>query len=96
MGDQSDIFDAAGLGMQQTGVRQTNQRAIFTLIAQEPGLSAAELARRSRLAPQTVSAILDDLDRAQLLKRGEVLRGRRGQPAGQPPPGVGRGARGAD
>ncbi len=81
MGDQSDIFDAAGLGMQQTGVRQTNQRAIFTLIAKEPGLSAAELARRSRLAPQTVSAILDDLDRAQLLRRGEVLRGRRGQPA---------------
>lgn len=81
MGDHPDIFDAAGLGMQQTGVRQTNQRAVFTLIAREPGLSAAELARRSRLAPQTVSAILDDLDKAELLKRGEVLRGRRGQPA---------------
>lgn len=76
-----DFFDSAGLGMQQTGVRQTNQRAILTLIATEPGLSAAELARRSRLAPQTVSAILDDLDAVGLLHRGEVLRGRRGQPA---------------
>lgn len=67
--------------MQQTGVRVTNQRAILVLIALEPGQSAAELARKSGLAPQTVSAILDDLDAMGLLKRGEVLRGRRGQPA---------------
>lgn len=68
-------------GMQQTGVRITNQRAILMLIALEPGQSAAELARKSGLAPQTVSAILDDLDGMGLLRRGEVLRGRRGQPA---------------
>lgn len=68
-------------GMQQTGVRITNQRAILTLISLAPGQSAAELARQSGLAPQTVSAILDDLDSMGLLRRGEVLRGRRGQPA---------------
>lgn len=79
-GSQASLF-ASPLGMQQTGVRITNQRTILTLITLEPGRSAAELARKSGLAPQTVSAILDDLDALGLLRRGEVLRGRRGQPA---------------
>lgn len=35
----------------------------------------------SGLAPQTVSAILNDVEAAGLIVRGEVLRGRRGQPA---------------
>ncbi len=81
MSSDKDIFDPAGLGLQVSGVRQSNQRAIMTLIALNPGLSAAELSRRSQLAPQTVSAILDDLQQAGLLRAGEVLRGRRGQPA---------------
>ncbi len=62
-------------------VRQTNQRAILSVISLQPGISNAELARITHLAPQTVSAVLLDLEQAELITRGEVLRGKRGQPA---------------
>ncbi|HVY49947.1 MAG TPA: ROK family transcriptional regulator [Devosia sp.] len=68
--------------MQPANVRQSNQRAILTVIAMEPGISNAGIARRTGLAPQTVSAVLTDLERAGLLRRGDAQRGgRRGQPA---------------
>lgn len=81
MAKDRDFFDAASLGMQTSGVRQANLRAILTLVAMNPGLSAAELSRRSKLAPQTVALLVDDLSSAGLLRAGELLRGRRGQPA---------------
>lgn len=81
MPKSKDIFDTAGVGIQTSDVRLTNQRVVMTLASTHPGSSAAELSRLSQLAPQTVSAILQDLDEAGLLKSGEVIRGRRGQPA---------------
>lgn len=72
---------AVGRGMQPAHVRQINQRAILSLIFLEPGVSNAELARLTHLAPQTVSSVLDDLERRHLVTRGAALRGRRGQPA---------------
>lgn len=78
---EPDFFEAAGVGMQTSDVRQANLRAILTLIALNPGLSAADLSRRSKLAPQTVSLIIADLAAAGLIRQGEPLRGRRGQPA---------------
>jgi len=76
-----DPFDAGGRGLQHQGLRRANERAVLMVIAFNPGVSNAGIARLSGLAPQTVSAILVDLDRAGLISRGEVLRGRRGQPA---------------
>lgn len=70
-----------GRGIQPVHVRQTNQRAILSVISLQPGISNAELARVTDLAPQTVSAVLGDLEQRELVTRGEVLRGRRGQPA---------------
>lgn len=70
-----------GRGIQPSHVRQTNQRAILSVISLQPGISNAELARVTELAPQTVSAVLADLEQMHLVTRGEVLRGRRGQPA---------------
>lgn len=70
-----------GRGIQPIHVRQTNQRAILSVISLQPGISNAELSRVTQLAPQTVSAVLVDLERAHLITRGEVLRGKRGQPA---------------
>lgn len=70
-----------GRGIQPMHVRQTNQRAILSVISLQPGISNAELARITGLAPQTVSAVLLDLEQAELITRGEVLRGKRGQPA---------------
>lgn len=76
-----DIFDAGGRGLQHHGLRRANERAVLTLIGFNSGVSNAEIARLSGLAPQTVSAILTDLEEAGLISRGPVLRGRRGQPA---------------
>jgi len=76
-----DVFDAGGRGLQHHGLRRANERAVLTLIGFNSGVSNAEIARLSGLAPQTVSAILTDLEEAGLISRGPVLRGRRGQPA---------------
>jgi len=76
-----DIFDAGGRGLQHHGLRRANERAVLTLVGFNPGVSNADIARLSGLAPQTVSAILSDIERSGLIQRGEVLRGRRGQPA---------------
>lgn len=76
-----DLFDLGARGMQHHGLRRANERAVLTVVGFNPGLSNAEIARMSGLAPQTVSAILNDVEAAGLIARGEVLRGRRGQPA---------------
>lgn len=76
-----DMFDAGGRGLQHHGLRRANERAVLTLIGYNSGLSNADIARLSGLAPQTVSAILADIEEAGLIARGPVLRGRRGQPA---------------
>lgn len=68
-------------GFAQSGVRIANERAVMTLIALNPGASNADLARLSGLGPQTTSRIVSDLEARALVVRGEVLRGRRGQPA---------------
>lgn len=70
-----------GRGIQPVHVRQTNQRAILSVISLQPGISNAELARITDLAPQTVSSVLADLETQALITRGDVLRGKRGQPA---------------
>ena len=81
-GRQKGYFATLARGMQPNAVRQSNQRALLTLISTQHGLSNADLARRSGLAPQTVSAVLDDLEAEGLLLRGEARRGGgRGQPA---------------
>lgn len=76
-----DLFDLGAKGLQHHGLRRANERAVLTVVGFNPGLSNAEIARMSGLAPQTVSAILNDVEAAGLIVRGEVLRGRRGQPA---------------
>lgn len=68
-------------GMKPVIVRRANQRALLLIISREPGVSNAELSRRSGLAPQTVSAVLTDLENDGLLVRGPARRGKRGQPA---------------
>jgi predicted NBD/HSP70 family sugar kinase len=70
-----------GRGMQPAHVRQMNMRAILGVISMQPAITNAELSRLTQLAPQTVSAVLLDLEEDALITRGDVLRGRRGQPA---------------
>ena len=76
-----DESNPLGRGVPQAGVRIANERAVLTLVAVAPGSSNADLARRSGLGPQTTSRIIADLEERGLIMRGQVLRGRRGQPA---------------
>jgi predicted NBD/HSP70 family sugar kinase len=76
-----DTFDPIARGFAQAGVRIGNERAVMTLIGLNPGSSNADLARLSGLGPQTTSRIIAELEARDLVTRGEVLRGRRGQPA---------------
>ena len=74
-------FDPMSRGVAQSGVRITNERAVLTLLALNPGASNADVARLSGLGPQTTSRIVAELESRALVIRGDVLRGRRGQPA---------------
>ena len=49
-----DIFNLGSKGLQHNGLRRANERAVLTVIGFNPGLSNAEIARMSGLAPQTV------------------------------------------
>ena len=74
-------FNLLSRGVAQSGVRITNERAVLTLIALNAGASNADVARLSGLGPQTTSRIIAELEARGLVVRGDVLRGRRGQPA---------------
>lgn len=76
-----DFFAPAGRGLQHASLRSANRRAVLTSIGTNPGSSIADLSRLTGLAPQTASAIVAELEAEALVVRGEVLRGRRGQPA---------------
>ncbi len=77
----TDFFEPAGRGVQHASLRAANRRAVLSTIAFNPGISNADVSRRTGLAPQTASAIVSELDDEGLINRGDVLRGRRGQPA---------------
>lgn len=78
---EQDVFEPIVRGIAQSGVRVANERAVLSLIAGLPGVSNADIARRSGLGPQTTARILSELEERDLVVRGDVLRGRRGQPA---------------
>jgi predicted NBD/HSP70 family sugar kinase len=77
----TDFFEPAERGVQHASLRAANRRAVLTAIAFNQGLSNADVSRRTGLAPQTASAIVTELEDDGFVTRGEVLRGRRGQPA---------------
>lgn len=77
----ADFFEPAERGVQHASLRAANRRAVLTTITFSPGISNAEVSRRTGLAPQTASAIVTELEDDGLITRGDVLRGRRGQPA---------------
>lgn len=80
MSKRTHHFEPGGVGVQSTDIRTTNQRVLLTHISLNPGSSAADLSRITRLAPQTVASILQDLEDAGMVRMGAVIRGKRGQP----------------
>lgn len=76
-----DVFESGRRGLTHHDVRRANERTVLRVVGFNAGASNADISRLSGLAPQTISAILTGLETDGLIKRGEVLRGRRGQPA---------------
>lgn len=68
-------------GSNQSGMRAHNERLVLTLIRETGALAKAEIARRTGLSAQTVSVIMRALEADGLLKRGEPVRGKIGQPS---------------
>jgi len=74
------VLDTGG-GSNQTRVRAYNERLVLSLVRRHGSLSKADIARRSGLSAQTVSVIMRALEKDGLLIRGELMRGRVGQPS---------------
>lgn len=74
------VLDTGG-GSNQTRVRVYNERLVLSLVRRHGHLSKADIARRSGLSAQTVSVIMRALEKDGLLIRGELMRGRVGQPS---------------
>lgn len=68
-------------GVNQSGVRDHNERLILSLLQRGGALPGAEVARRIGLSPQTVSIILRKLENDAILRRGEPIRGKVGKPS---------------
>jgi predicted NBD/HSP70 family sugar kinase len=76
-----DVFAPGKLGFRHNTLRKANLKTVMRAIGFNPHVSNAEISRISGLAPQTVSAILLDLEDDALIQRGDAVRGKRGQPA---------------
>lgn len=68
-------------GSNQSGVRAHNERLVLSLVRQHGPLAKAEIARLTGLSAQTVSVIMRALEKEGLLKKGEPVRGKVGQPS---------------
>lgn len=68
-------------GGSQPGLRRYNERLVINLIRQSGPLTKAEIARLTRLTPQTATVIVNHLIEAGYLIKQEVRRGKVGQPS---------------
>lgn len=69
------------LGSNQTGLGQYNERLILSLVRRDPGIAKAELARVTKLTPQTISVIVNRLIEDGFVITGEKQRGKVGKPS---------------
>ena len=75
-------LDSRGVrGTNQSGMRDSNERLVLSLVRRHSALSKTDIARMTGLSAQTVSVIMRKLEEDGLLKRGEPIRGRIGQPS---------------
>jgi predicted NBD/HSP70 family sugar kinase len=73
--------DPAGTtGANQTSFRDHNERLVLSLLHRHGALAAVELARLTRLSPQTVSVITRKLEADGLLLKADPVRGKVGKP----------------
>ncbi len=77
---REDTVSPAQRGTNQAGMRAHNERLVLSLVRRHGSLAKSEIARMTGLSAQTVSVIMRHLEADHLLRRGEPLRGRVGQP----------------
>ncbi len=77
---RSDNTNLTG-GANQSKLREYNERAILSLIRRHGAIAKSELAKLSGLSAQSVSVIMRGLEKDQLLLRGELQKGKVGQPS---------------
>ncbi|WP_245415863.1 MULTISPECIES: ROK family transcriptional regulator [Mesorhizobium] len=68
-------------GTNQSGMRDSNERVVLSLVRLHGGLAKSDIARMTGLSAQTVSVIMRALEADGLLVKGEPQRGRIGQPS---------------
>lgn len=68
-------------GVNQSGVRDYNERLLLSMLQRSGATPGIDLARRTGLSPQTVSVILRKLEGDGILRRGEPIRGKVGKPS---------------
>nr|WP_300032355.1 ROK family transcriptional regulator [uncultured Roseobacter sp.] len=78
--DGSEISERLG-GVNQSGVRNHNERLLMSMLQRSGGMAGSDMARRAGLSPQTVSVILRKLEKDGLLQRGDPVRGKVGKPS---------------
>ena len=77
--DITGVFEPSGSN--QSGMRDRNERLVLTILRHQGPLPKAEIARKTGLSAQTVSVIMRALEQDGLLKKGEKVRGKVGQPS---------------
>lgn len=68
-------------GVNQSGIRDYNERLFLSILQRHRAVPGAEMARRTGLSKPTVSTILRKLEGDGLVCRGDPLRGKVGKPS---------------
>lgn len=68
-------------GTNQSGMRDSNERLVLSLVRRHGALARSDIARMTGLSAQTVSVIMRSLEEEGLLLRRAPVRGRVGQPS---------------
>lgn len=79
--DDLPIAGEAVRGSNQVGMRAYNERLVLSLIRQFGPMPKVAISQVTGLSPQAVSIIMRALEADGLLRKGEPLRGRIGQPS---------------
>lgn len=78
---ETAIIRTLSKGVNQSGVRDHNERLLLTLLLRNGPMAGSELARLANLSPQTVSIILREMEAEGLLTRGAPIKGKVGKPS---------------
>src|SRR5690606_38986904 len=78
---ESTVIRSPSQGVNQSGVRDYNERLLLTLLQRHGPTAGSELARMSNLSPQTVSIIIREMEAEGLLARGAPVKGKVGKPS---------------